>query len=116
MGCESLTEWRASCRPRRRARREQDRGQIADEVFAADRLVVVDRQLRAIRRRHLLHQVVSRLGRHLLGAHAEGEEELALLEADAVADETEHAGGAQRVVAALRAELALPRQRAGLAE
>ena len=42
----------------------------------------------------------------LLGANAEGEEELALLEADAMADQAEHARRAQRVVAALGGELA----------
>src|ERR1051326_7205213 len=100
---------------RGRAGGEENRGEVTDEVLAADRLVL-DAALCAVRRRPLLHQVIPRLGRHLVRADAECEEELALLEADAVADDAQHARRAQRVVAALRGQLALPRQRARLAD
>src|SRR5258707_3499486 len=83
---------------------EEDGRQIANEVLAAD-LLLLDAQLLAVDVRHFLHQVVAASRRHLLGAQAEGQEELALLEADAMPDQAQHARRAQGVVAPPAGEL-----------
>src|SRR6185436_11663516 len=69
---------------------EENCREVADEILAADRFFL-EPELLAIRGRHFLHEVVARGGGHAIGAHAEREQELALVEADAVADEAEHA-------------------------
>src|SRR6185436_9332053 len=96
-------------------RGEEHGREVADEVLAADGLLL-EPQLLAIARRHFLHQVVARGVGHAVVADAEGEEERALVESDAGADEAEHARGAQRVVAPLRRELALVRERLRVAD
>jgi RHS repeat-associated protein len=82
---------------------EQDRRQVAHQVLARE-VRVVDPQDLAVVRRHLLHQVVARPLLQRFGAQAEGEQELALLEADAVADQAQHPPRAQAVEAARAAE------------
>src|SRR5258708_11279835 len=78
--------------------------QIADEVLAAD-LLLFDAELLAVDVRRFLHQVVAALRRHLVGAQAEGQEQLALLEADAMPDQAQHARRAQGVIAPPACEL-----------
>src|SRR5207237_5350908 len=93
-----------------RARREQDSGEIADEVLAADRFLF-DTELRAIRGRNFFHQVVARGGFHPLRAKTKREQQLAFFERDAMTDRAKHARGAKAVVATLRRELAAVRER-----
>src|SRR5581483_11907634 len=94
---------------------KQHRCQIAHEVLAARR-VVFDVESLAIRLGDFLHEVVAGGGLHAVGAHADRQQQLALLEADAMADQPHCARSAQRVVAALAGELRSIRQRLRLAD
>src|ERR1051325_9287294 len=69
---------------------EQHRGEVAHQILAAH-LLLFDAQLLPVLARHFLHQVVARGGGQLVRAEAEREEELPLLQADAVADQAQHA-------------------------
>src|SRR5688500_16729039 len=81
--------------------REKDARQVANEIFTGDPRVVHIQQL-SIVRSYFLHELITALRFETIGAHGQLEQQLPLLERDAMADEPQYARGAKTVESALR--------------